>query len=50
MRFGQRLYAAANEPRRFVAVPGGGHQVIEQSQVLRQVQAWIARYGESVER
>lgn len=47
MRFGQRLYAAANEPRRFVAVPGGGHQIMEQPHVLQQVRAWIAQYGET---
>jgi len=26
IRFGERLFALANEPKRFVKIPGGGHE------------------------
>jgi fermentation-respiration switch protein FrsA (DUF1100 family) len=36
-----RLFELANEPKTFVSVPGGGHQLIERADVFPRLCAWI---------
>lgn len=43
IRFGKALFALAREPKTFVEIPGGGHQVIEQPDVLAKIQEWIEK-------
>lgn len=39
---GRTLYSLAPGPKTFIAVEGGGHQVLELPRVMAQVEAWIA--------
>jgi fermentation-respiration switch protein FrsA (DUF1100 family) len=41
IRFGERLFALANEPKDFIRIEGGGHPALEP--VIAQVLAWIDR-------
>jgi hypothetical protein len=41
IRFGERLFALANEPKTFLRVPGGAHLVLGLDGVLPRVLGWI---------
>jgi fermentation-respiration switch protein FrsA (DUF1100 family) len=41
IRYGAGLFALAPEPKSFVTIDGGGHQVLESPGVLAQVRDWI---------
>lgn len=38
---GQALYASAREPKRFLAVPGAGHQPLDIAQVAHEAAGWL---------
>ncbi|MBV9246494.1 MAG: alpha/beta hydrolase [Methylobacteriaceae bacterium] len=42
IRFGERLFKLAPEPKTFIRIEGGGHQVMDLPQVMSEVCAWIA--------
>lgn len=42
IRFGERLYAAANEPKTFIRLEGGGHQVLESAAAMAALRKWLA--------
>jgi uncharacterized protein len=39
---GERLFALAHEPKRFVRFPGGGHDDLDQYGALAEVQRFLA--------
>jgi len=41
LRFGQRLYDVAREPKTLLKIPGGGHQVLETPQAIDGVRRWL---------
>ena len=41
--FGRKLFDAAHEPKSFLAVPEGGHQVLEEQAVANSVHAWLEK-------
>lgn len=43
LRFGEKLFALAAEPKMFIRVPGAAHLVLMNKGVLEQVRDWIAR-------
>jgi pimeloyl-ACP methyl ester carboxylesterase len=43
IRFGEKLFALAPEPKQFIKVAGGGHPVMGADGVMPQVLAWIDR-------
>lgn len=45
IRFGAKLFDAAREPKRFLKIPGGGHQVLELPQALEAIRLWISSYA-----
>ncbi len=40
-RFGKALFELANEPKKFIAVPGAGHVMLGKHEVWQQVQEWL---------
>ena len=42
---GERLYALANEPKRFVRLPNGGHNDLDGHGALSEVRAFLAEMG-----
>lgn len=42
IRFGERLFALANEPKRFVRFPSGGHEGLEEYGAMDEVRAFLA--------
>jgi fermentation-respiration switch protein FrsA (DUF1100 family) len=42
IRFGERLYALANEPKRFLRVPGAGHETLDEHGATEAVRAFLA--------
>lgn len=44
LRFGEKLFQAAREPKRFVRISGGGHQVLETPQAFAEIRQWIAKH------
>src|SRR5262249_24045574 len=42
IRFGERLFALANEPKKFRRVPGGGHVVEDDAGGMKSVLAFLA--------
>lgn len=42
IRFGERLFARANQPKTFLRVEGAGHQPLDDEATLEQVKAWLA--------
>jgi len=43
IRFGERLFALANEPKRFVRFPGGGHVDLDEHGAVLEVKTFVAR-------
>ena len=43
IRFSKELFDLAKEPKTFVEIPGGGHQVLERQDVLAQITNWIEK-------
>jgi len=41
--FGRKLFDAAREPKSFLAVPEGGHQVLEEQAVANSVHTWLEK-------
>jgi uncharacterized protein len=41
IRFGQKLYAIAPEPKEFVALPGAGHLLLHLPGVAERIHLWI---------
>jgi fermentation-respiration switch protein FrsA (DUF1100 family) len=41
IRFGEKLFAAANEPKEFLRVPGGGHQPLDDPRAQRRLVEWV---------
>lgn len=41
MRFGEKLFALAPEPKEFIRVPGRGHLALMDPEVMARVHAWI---------
>jgi fermentation-respiration switch protein FrsA (DUF1100 family) len=39
---GQKLFAKANPPKTFIAIPGGGHMVLWRDEVMSRMKAWVA--------
>ena len=42
IRYGERLFALANEPKTFLRVPGAGHLVMTKPEGLAKLREWIA--------
>ena len=42
LAIGQKLFAAANEPKQFVLVPGGGHNTMPSQEYYRAVGQFLA--------
>ncbi|MFN3891679.1 MAG: alpha/beta hydrolase [Beijerinckiaceae bacterium] len=41
IRFGEKLFAAANEPKEFFRVPGGGHQPLDDPRAQKRLVEWV---------
>ena len=41
IRFGEKLFAAANEPKEFFRVPGAGHQPLDDARAQRRLVEWV---------
>lgn len=47
IRFGEKLFAAANEPKEFFRLPGGGHQPFDDPRAQQRLVQWV---GETLAR
>ena len=41
IRFGEKLFAAANEPKEFLRVPGAGHQPLDDPRAQKRLVEWV---------
>lgn len=41
IRFGEKLFAAANEPKEFLRIPGGGHQPLDDPRARKRLVEWV---------
>jgi fermentation-respiration switch protein FrsA (DUF1100 family) len=41
IRFGEKLFAAANEPKEFLRMPGAGHQALDDPRVQKWFVEWV---------
>ncbi len=44
IRFGERLFARANEPKQFVRFPGGGHEDLDSHNHLKAARDFLAQH------
>ena len=45
IQFGKKLFAAANEPKEFVIVPGAGHNIFDEPRWARELAFFDSLYG-----
>jgi hypothetical protein len=45
IRFGERLFAMAHEPKQFVRFPGGGHENLDEFGAIETVRRFIGASG-----
>jgi uncharacterized protein len=44
IRFGEKLFALANEPKQFVRFPGGGHEDLNDHNHLKAARDFLAQH------
>lgn len=45
IRFGQRLYQLANQPKEFVRIPGAGHLFLLMPGIISRIERWLELHG-----